>query len=438
MLGQFPSVRTSLKESPLASRFINGAAWSFLGSVVSSGCTLITLMLLARLLGKDSYGQFVVIQSTLIMVGVFAGFGIGSAASRYSAELKTSSTVRLGQILALAERTLLGFGCLVSAALMISSATIAKGALNAPNLRTPIAIAAVAVVFAALDGFQKSVLIGLESMRAFATASLVGSIAAMPIMLLAANLFGLHGAAAALAINAFMQASISRYQMNRELKTFSVQRTSQRCLGEAPVLWQFAFPALLAGAVVAPAHWTAQAILANSANGYAELAVLGIAMQWFNVIMFIPGTAARVVLPMLTERVTKSDKAGSRRILIYAMEANAAIAIPMAAVFSVLSPYIMSLYGNKFTGNHTALTIAIITAALLAIITPVGNLLAASSKMWLGAAMNAGWAVIYVGLTYYLVATNAIETTPQLGSVHDHGASSVTLSLSIAYAAHVA
>lgn len=421
MIGTFATARAKLEASPLARRFLGGAAWSVLGAIVSSGVTLVMLMLVARLLGKEVYGEFVVIQSTLGMVGVFAGFGIGATATRYVAELRALDTARLGHILTLAEGTVLGFGLIASTGLAIAARWMASHMLNAPGLGAPLAIAAVAVFFTALDGYQKSVLIGFESMRAFAISTISGVIAGFPIMLLASSGYGLQGAAVAMVVNALIQASISRYQMARELRKYEVKRNAIGCLSEWPVLWHFAFPALLSGALVGPAHWAAQAMLANTPKGYVELAVLGIAMQWFNVIMFVPGTAGRVVLPMLTDHVTKNDHASSQKILLYAMGANALVAVPVAVIVGVLSPYIMGLYGKNFEHDYIPLVMAVATAALLAIQIPIGNLLAASSRMWLGALMNAGWAAVYGGLAYYLV---------------NKGATGILMALAAGYIAH--
>lgn len=408
MIGVLVTAHARLNASPLARRFLGGAAWSILGSVVSSSVTLLMLMLVARLLGKEVYGQFVVIQSTLSMVGVFAGFGIGAAATRYAAELRTHDTVRLGHILTLAERTILSFGLIASTGLVFAAGGMAKHILNAPVLSIPLAISACAVFFTAMDGYQKSVLIGFESMRAFAIGTVIGVIIGFPIMLLAANYFGLQGAAVAIVVNALLQASISHYQLVRVLQTYKVHRSAKGCLSEWPILWHFAFPALLSGALVGPAHWAVQAMLANTPNGYAELAILGIAMQWFNVIMFVPGTAGRVILPILTDHVTKNDHGGSRKILLYAMGANAIVAVSMAVIVCIFSSNIMRLYGNSFEHDNVPLVVAVMTAALLAIQTPVGTLLAASSRMWLGALMNAGWAFVYVGMAYFLVNKGAL------------------------------
>lgn len=408
MIGWFFIIQEKLRKSPIAARFLTGAGWSVMGSILSSAISLIMLMVLARLLGKIVYGQFVVIQSTLSMVGVFAGFGIGAAATRYAADLKTRNVTRLGHILTLAERTIFTFGLIASTGLVLSSEWMAVYILNSSDLRTPLAISACAILFLAIDGYQKSVLIGFESMRAFAVGTLVGVILGVPVMLIGAKYFGLQGASISLVINAFIQACVSRYQMTRVLRIHKIQRHADGCMNELPVLWRFALPALFSGVLVGPAHWCTQAMLANTPNGYAELAILGIAMQWFNIIMFVPGTAGRVILPMLTDHLVKNDHKSSRKILLYAMSANAVVTVPVVIVFSLMSPFILTLYGPSFADNSTSIILALMAAALVAIQSPIGNLLAASSRMWLGALMNAGWAVSYIVSAYFLVNRGAV------------------------------
>src|SRR2546422_2265286 len=114
MIPDLTAARARIAHSPLARRLLGGAAWSVAGVVASSGISLMTMMFVARLLGKETYGQFVVVQSTLGMVSVFAGFGIGTATTRYVAELRSRDTMRLSRILALTERAVLTFGCIAT------------------------------------------------------------------------------------------------------------------------------------------------------------------------------------------------------------------------------------------------------------------------------------------------------------------------------------
>lgn len=421
MIATITGTRSHIINSVLARRFIGGASWSLAGSVLYQAINLVTMLFVARILGKETYGQFVLLQSTFNSIGIFAGFGIGTTATRYVAAYKHTDPTRLGHILALSERTVIIFGVLASTGLMLFASWLATDLLHTPSLATPLALAAFAVLFSTLDGYQKSTLIGFESMRAYAIGTVAGAIISMPIMLIAASAFGLHGLAWALVGTMFIQAGISRYQVTCELKRFAIRLDGGGFWKEWIILRDFALPALLAGVMVTPAHWICQTMLAKTPNGYAEIALLGVAMQWFNAIQFMPMVAGRVIAPMLTEAVVSDNYTDSKRILILAIKANAFIALPLAFFISVLSRWILLLYGSAFCNGSKVLVIAVATAALLAIQTPVGNMVAATSRMWLGMSMNLGWALIYITTSNLLI---------------DRGATGVIISLGLAYVIH--
>ena len=421
MIPTLTATRARIAHSPLALRFLGGAAWSTAGTVASSGISLVTMMFVAHLLGKETYGQFIIVQSTLGMVGVFAGFGIGAAAIRYVAELRSRDKERLARILLLTERATLVFGFIATVALALMSGVIASAVLNSPGLTTPLSIAAISIFFSALAGYQMSVLIGLEAMRPLAIGTAIGAISGVPVMLVSADMYGLNGVAGAMVVNAIILAGISRFQMADQLQRFSIAREVYGCYREWRVLSDFAMPALLAGLLITPAHWVCQAMLANTPSGYAELAVLGVAMQWFNAILFLPSVTGRVVLPILTEHISNKNHADAKRLLLFAIVSNAVVTVPVAILVALFSTWILSLYGAEFQNGSFSMVIAVMTAALLAVQTPIGNMVAAVSRMWLGALMNFGWALVYVGLTYMLLS---------------HGSAGVTGAMGIAYLVH--
>jgi O-antigen/teichoic acid export membrane protein len=423
MIKTLAAARARIAQSPLARRFLGGAAWGVAGAVVYSFINLVTMMFVARLLGKETYGEFIIMQSTLGMVGVFAGFGIGVTATRYVAKLRSRDAGRLVRILALTERAVLAFGFIATVVLVLISGIIASTVLNTPGLSLPLSIAAFSVFFLALDGYQKSVLIGLEAMRAFAIGTVVAAAVSVPIMLVLADMYGLNGVASAMAISALIQAGISRFQMSGQLQRNAIRREARGCMSEWRVLRDFALPALLSGVLVVPAHWICQAMLANTSNGYAELAVLGVAMQWFNVILFLPSVSGRVVLPILTEHLSDKNHLDAKRLLLFSIGANAVVTVPIAILAAVFSSWILQLYGAEFQNGSITMVIAVITASLVSIQTPVGNMIAAVSRMWLAALMNFSWALVYVGLAYTLI-------------VSGYGSAGIAGAMGIAYLVH--
>ena len=65
-----------IEASEIGSRFAKGTIWSMAGAVISRGLMLIASIFVARMLGKTGFGELGMIQSTVGMFGVFAGFGL--------------------------------------------------------------------------------------------------------------------------------------------------------------------------------------------------------------------------------------------------------------------------------------------------------------------------------------------------------------------------
>ncbi|ASJ74505.1 oligosaccharide flippase family protein [Granulosicoccus antarcticus] len=408
------ALRTAIAQSAMARRFAGAAAWSVLGAVVSSGINMTLMMMVARILPQDKYGQLILLQSTLMSVSLLAGLGMSAVATRYTAALRSREPERLARILALCIRmTLLG-SVIAMLSLLLWASPVATGVLSSVDLYVPVLLSAPSVLFLTLDLYQKSVLIGLESMKLVALSTLAGVLLSLPTMLFLTHQYGLEGAATALSAAAFYQVLFSYLSLRHERVRHDLSRNTAHWRGERSLLGSYALPALIAGGLVGPAHWAVQAILAGRPDGFTQIAILGIAMQWFNVIMFIPGNASKVVLPILTDSLTGNDHKGSRSLLGFSILANALIAIPLAIGMSLFATQILQLYGDSYNDSTLPFRLAVFTAAILACIGPIGTMMSAASRMWLAASTNAAWAALYVGLVYLLFGDSAAGVTQAL------------------------
>jgi O-antigen/teichoic acid export membrane protein len=95
-------------------------------------------------------------------------------------------------------------------------------------------------------------------------------------------------------------------------------------------------------------------------------------------------------------------------VLFASAAMNAAVVAPVVAAGAFASPWIMRLYGPAFADAWPTLVVVLLTAGLVAITNPVGYVLAASERVWLGFFMNAGWAVVFLAATSALVGWGAL------------------------------
>jgi len=127
-------VQRRLEASSLGLRLARGAFWSLVGAVISRVLGVLASVLVARMLGREGFGELGVIQSTVGMFGTFAGFGLGLTATKYVAEFREKDAAKAGRIMALSERIALFTGGLTAVALIVLAPWLAARTLAAPRL----------------------------------------------------------------------------------------------------------------------------------------------------------------------------------------------------------------------------------------------------------------------------------------------------------------
>jgi O-antigen/teichoic acid export membrane protein len=413
------------KGRALTKRFFNGAVWSFFGTLTSQLLLMGATVIVSHIFNKREFGSYILLQTTLTTLGVLVGLGLGTLATRYTAALKHQDKDRLERIITLGKMGVITFGLVVVLLVTLISDYIAVELLKNADLRPLLLLSAGAVLFTTLDNYQKSVIIGFERLKDVAFCSFFGALGASVGIVLAAYYFGITGAATAMSGVAVFQYLISRRVLKRILREYRMQIHNKRWRTETPLIFSFGLPALIANIIVPGAMWITQAMLARTDNGYGELALFGIAMQWFNALMFVPSVANKVLMPMLTELIENQDGDGTKYVIKHAFLMNLAFTFLFAIGFSLLSKVILLWYGGSYSNGSFVLTVVALAAVLASLMNVSGNLLSAHSRMWLGSLMNFGWSAIYISLAYYATARG-------------YGALGVACSLLMAYIAHFA
>jgi O-antigen/teichoic acid export membrane protein len=392
-----------IEASEIGFRLAKGTFWSLAGAVISRGLMLVASVFVARMLGKAGYGELGMIQSTVGMFGVFAGFGLGVTATKYVAEFRRSDPDRAGRILSLSGLVATATGGLMTLGLLIFAPWLAQHTINAPHLTGALRIGAVMLLVSALNGAQTGALAGFEAFRTIAYVNLFVGLFSFPILVCGAYFGGLTGAVWALTINLGINWLLNHLALRKEARRHDVPFTFRNCSRELSVLWRFSLPAVLAGSMVGPVNWICSALLVNQPDGYGEMGIFSAANQGYHLMLFLPAMLGSVVLPILSERLGQNGIRQSRKLLIVTMKMNAVLVFPVVALACLASPHIMSFYGEGFRNGWPTLIVVLLTVGVLTIQTPVGQIIAASGRMWIGCVMNLAWAVIFVFGTLILI-----------------------------------
>ena len=104
-------------------------------------------MALARFIGKERFGEFTIIQSTVNTVSAFAGLGFGITATKYIAELRQRDTAQAGSVIAMISLVTLVWTALLTVAIWATAPEIAIELLKRPELAAAVRIGAVLLFF---------------------------------------------------------------------------------------------------------------------------------------------------------------------------------------------------------------------------------------------------------------------------------------------------
>jgi O-antigen/teichoic acid export membrane protein len=397
-------VRSSLEGASTGSRLARGAMWSITGAGVSRVFAVLASVVTARILEREGFGRLGVLQATLAMFQTFAGAGMGATATKYVAEFRFTDPQKAGGIALLSQWVGGGTAAIIGGLLWTYSSYVAGTYLGDPSLAKLLEVASIGLVFATLNGAQNGALAGLGAFDALARVGIVSGIGSLIFSVVGVLYWGLDGAVWALVASAVFQWALTAVATRAAFQGAGIFPEWRRARAQHRVVWAFALPAVLSGIMVSPINWWATAMLARQPNGLAEIGGLSAATQWLALIAFIPGRISAVTMPMLSERLGQGDRGGATAVLKLSLLANALVVIPLVMGVALLSKVIMGVYGHDFSDAWLCLVIVALTGGIIVMASPFGDLIAASGRMWIGFAMNAGWAAAFLALLYLLKA----------------------------------
>lgn len=412
--------------SPLAGRLARGTFWATAGTAAARLSLLLTTIIVGRTIGKSGLGAFGIVLNTVSMFQVAAGLGMGLAATKYVAEHRRSDPDAAGQIIGLSLFVTAASSIALAAGLLAAAPWLAAHTLAAPELASELRVSGGILVSTSLLAAAAGALSGFEAFRLAAIANALTGAVTIPAVYFGVRSGGLEGAVWGLFASSAFGAFIMVAALWRRTRLSGVRvRVPRDAAGWRPVR-DFGLPATLSGLVVAPVNWTCAALLVNSAGGYEQMGIYNAANSWRIAIFYIPIVFGQVLTPVLAERAGARDDASLRRLVSMSMAAmGLACAVPVALVV-LLSPTVMGLYGNGFEGNHGVLIVLAATALVMAVLSPVGNVIAATGRMWVGFTMNLGWGIAALGITWILLDRGALGLAlGQLGAYLVHSVWSI-------------
>jgi O-antigen/teichoic acid export membrane protein len=402
--GVLTNVWDRLVSSPVAHRLARGAFWSLAGTVFSRSLGLISSIIVARMLGKQGFGELGIIYSTVGMFATFAGFGLGMTATKHVAEYRSKEPDRAGRIIGLSSLVAWVTGSLMALALVLNASSLAKQSLAAPHLEVVLRLSAPLLLLGAVNGAQVGALIGFEAFRSIARINLISGLATFPLMIAGVYLWGVAGAVSALVIVEVFNTLLNLRALHDQASRMNVPINYANCLVERAVLWRFSVPAMLSNIMIVPVMWCANVFLVNTPHGYQEMATFSAANRWRELVLFLPYVVIQALLPIFSSTINEDEGAGSFQTSInLAQSLIVIIAFPFCSILMSFSDWLMQFYWKTSTFESNALIGCVFASLIACLGATTGTTIQARSKIWLGFVFNLSWGAIYLIFCYLLV-----------------------------------
>ena len=234
----------------LQNRIAADAGRVLFGAVAGRGATLIAVLLIARLVKSQTYGQLALIQAGTFAVGATAVLGLNLATTKWLADLRTQDPPLAGRLIGTAMTTTAIAGIAASCALFILSVPIAETLLRSGSSVAAVQLASPLPLVIALEAIQLAVLYGVADFSAVLWSTLLRGLAVNLLMVVGVVLYGLYGGLVALLAGELAATCINLYLVTRSVRRHEIKVDYRPRLPELRLLAKLAIPSALSTALI--------------------------------------------------------------------------------------------------------------------------------------------------------------------------------------------
>lgn len=320
--------------------------WALLNAVSSRLLNLLIMLLAARALETDEYGALALTLNSAQAWSLLIGAGFSLTLSRFVASYRANDAAHAPGLVATSMLVAFLLTLAITLVLMFFSETISSQYFSGSLQPGEVRVAGLWTFLLAMTTVVQGALTGFEAFRQNAVIALGCGLVALLLVLAGPSSDPQWVIGALIAGNILVLLLSGGLLLQRlvPLRRPGIRLVDVAYLG--PVV-QFGLPALLGGVIVTQSQWHANVQVAAGAGGLENMAGLSIALQWYAIVLFVPGVIANSLLPMLSRM--EGDRGTANRVFLLGLAVNALVAVVMAAFTVAVRHRVLELYGTRYT-----------------------------------------------------------------------------------------
>lgn len=396
-----------LADSSIVMRLLSGSFWNAILNVFSKGVSFVGTIIIIRIIGRESFGEFGLLNTTISMFGMFTAFSISQTATKYIAQYKSSDKEKVGKIIGLSFIFSSIVGGLIVALILLFSEYIAVNSLGAPHLKGSLQLMSIGLLFGSLNGVQNGIIYGLEAFKQNTFLGIFLGILLTLVKIVLTYFFGFFGAIVGITLEPLITFLFTFPVVRKLLRRQQLAVSFQGIWKEAKILYTYSLPTTLTGIINLPSQWYVMTLLAKEDNGFFELAGYNAALQWFNVLIFIPYIIMSAFLPVFSELIQEKRYAKVNQVLVNTGMLMMGIFLALSLVFYLFGTQIAGVYGGEFSDVEFLLFLAVFSLLPHSLMLLLTNLTASMDHLWFYFWTQVIWAVVLIGTSTLWLAQGA-------------------------------
>lgn len=390
---------------------MRGGFWTTVNVFGTSVLGILSSVLIARILGKEDFGRYGLLASTILTFSAVAGQSMAVTSTKFISQYKTSDLKKAGALTALCWSISVVTGGILALSLLIFSNSISSG-IGLDSSGNLLKITGPAVFFAAIIGVQRGMFAAFERFDLLAKLSIAAALLNILFIVSLAYFFGLMGAMAGFSLAFFMNWILNALFLRGIFRHNQLEMSFSAMISEWRVLHRFSLPHMLATILNTPIQWLCMVLITRQPSGVEQIALFSVSQRWRQALLFLPGIISQPSVPIIAERLHQGDYRTVARLLGGTFGFLILFCGAVGLVLAFGAPLILRAYGEDFVqGGTSVFRILMLAAFVQAILTPFSNLVTSAGHTWLaflGMVLNS---VVLIGVTYGLVHYGAIGLT---------------------------
>lgn len=365
-------MNNSLIQRIKQSRMAKDSFWAVFGNGLGNFFLLLAGIGIARLLGKDLYGEYGVVKTTMFYMAAVATFGGHYTSTKYVADYlkRDSSKVKAIVYAALKITIYAGFILFI---LLLALAEPLSVFLKEPRLAIPFRFLGIIILVRGIATTEGGVLGGFKAYKELGINNILAGTILLVLGIVLTRFWGLTGSLIALLISQIVLLGLNSRIVYRLIKPLPNDNDNY-----VKEIAKFSFPVVLQELTYSFCNWGSTIIIARFAS-MGELGIYTAAAQWNAIVAFFPGLLTNVVLSYLSDSEDKNthNRTMKRMILI-----NLVSTLIPFLIICALSDFIVSFYGNSFDGLQIVLNVIVFSSIISAVSTVLQSNLLSEGKNW--------------------------------------------------------